>query len=190
MRIYFFYFLGGRGNYILFFVHRKRGRMKWYLIQDVNDCRESIIEYLNSFEDMVAFVPRVMKYFKIAGENKILPKTWDDSYIIVKTELKYEEVFKRYWNLIQENSLQFRPNEDVVKFKKEEVQLLEQLFDEDIVLCSIGKIEEGKLIIEKGPLKGLERYVKKINRHKRMALLEINSNLSIMKVYLEVVSKS
>ena len=164
--------------------------MKWYLIQDVNDCRLEIIEFLNSFEDMTAFVPRVMKYFKIAGENKIIPKDWDDSYIIVKTELPYKDVFDRYWNWIRERSLQFRPNEDVIKFKKDDVKILEQLFDEDMILCSIGKIENGKLVVEKGPLRGLEHLVKKVNRHKRMAILDINGELNILKVYLDIVSKS
>ena len=164
--------------------------MKWYLIQDVNNFRLEIIEFLNSFEDMMAFVPRVMKYFKIAGENNIIPKDWDDSYIIVKTELPYKVVFDRYWSWIRERSLQFRPDEDVIKFKKEEVQLLDKLFDEDIVLCSVGNIVDGKLIIEKGPLKGLERYISKINRHKRIAYLDFNGELNVLKLYLEVESKS
>ena len=176
--------------YLFFYFLQERGDMKWYLIKDVNDYRSDIVEYMNSFEDMEAFVPRVMNFFKINGENKIIPKNWDDTYIVVKTKLKYKDVFERYWSWIRERSLQFRPDEDVIKFKKEEVYLLDKLFDEDIVLCSVGNIVDGKLIIEKGPLKGLERYISKINRHKRIAYLDFNGELNVLKLYLEVESKS
>ena len=165
--------------------------MKWYLIKDVNDCKSSIIEYFNSFGDMEAFVPRTMKFFSTSGNRCIIPQPWNDSYIIVKTNLKYGDVFSRYWNLVQENSFQFRPDEDVIKFRKEETSVLSHLFENnDIVACSIGNIVNGKLIVEKGPLKGLEDHIKKIDRHKRIAFLNINNELTILKVYLEVVSKS
>ena len=57
---------------------------------------------------------------------------------------------------------------------KEDVYLLRELWgDSDFICISEGKIIEGKLKIESGPLVGKEHLIKKISRHKRQAILEI-----------------
>lgn len=63
------------------------------------------------------------------------------------------------------------------------------------VLISEGVIENGRLHVSFGPLKGLEPLVKKIDRHRRMAWLELpgagpQAPARRMGVALEVTSKT
>ena len=56
---------------------------------------------------------------------------------------------------------------------------------------STGYIEGDHIIITDGPLKGYEALIKKIDRHKRIAFIEINllNQPNIIKVGLEIISK-
>ncbi|HBN57605.1 MAG TPA: transcription antiterminator [Lachnospiraceae bacterium] len=63
---------------------------------------------------------------------------------------------------------------EIVPLTKEETELILRLAGEDeLVEMSRGVIQEGKTVITDGPLKGLEGYIRKVDRHKRVAWLEI-----------------
>ena len=63
--------------------------------------------------------------------------------------------------------------------------------DEHVVKMSSGVIEGDRVIVLRGPLKGHEFEIKKIDRHKRLAFLEMHmfGRTKIVKVGLEIVSK-
>ena len=62
----------------------------------------------------------------------------------------------------------------MVPLTDSEVLLLQKLGgDDQIVETSIGVMEQDKIRITRGPLMGLEGCIKKIDRHKRTAWLEI-----------------
>lgn len=63
--------------------------------------------------------------------------------------------------------------------------------ENDLIQASVGNIIDGKLIVDEGPLKGLEDRVRKIERHDRWADLEMEvlEERRMMKVGLQVVSK-
>lgn len=80
-----------------------------------------------------------------------------------------------------------------VPVREEEKQFICRLAgDTTNVAVSIGVIEHEKVIIREGPLKGLEGMIKRIDRHKRMAVLEVEmfNRISEVKVGLEIVEKS
>jgi transcriptional antiterminator NusG len=56
---------------------------------------------------------------------------------------------------------------------------------------SKGIIEGDQIIVERGPLKGYEGFIKKIDRHKRIAFIDIElfNTITTIKVGLEIVSK-
>ncbi len=60
-----------------------------------------------------------------------------------------------------------------------------------IVEFSVGIIDEDRIIVRKGPLEGLEECVKKIDRHKRKAWIELKMMNRVMpaQVGLEITEK-
>ena len=61
-----------------------------------------------------------------------------------------------------------------------------------VVEMSEGIIEQSKVRVTSGPLMGMEGYIRKIDRHKRKAWLELElfGRKQTVQVGLEVVSKS
>ena len=57
---------------------------------------------------------------------------------------------------------------------------------------STGYIEGDQVIVVEGPLKGYEGSIRKIDRHKRVAYLDLEGfeDVSSIKVGLEIVSKN
>ena len=82
--------------------------------------------------------------------------------------------------------------DEIVPLKPEEIEFLRQFGGEDqVVEMSEGIIENDQVIVCSGPLKGMEGYIRRIDRHKRKAYLEIPMFGHIQKVQvgLEVVAK-
>ena len=80
----------------------------------------------------------------------------------------------------------------LVPLSDAEVNLLKRLGgDEQIVEMSIGVIEHDKIIINEGPMQGLEGFIRKIDRHKRLARIEIEMFGQVVEaqVGVEIVSK-
>lgn len=63
--------------------------------------------------------------------------------------------------------------------------------DHHCIKSSIGINEGNKIHIISGPLKVLESIVKKVNRHKRQALVEMKfmGSVQLVKVVLEIIEK-
>lgn len=82
--------------------------------------------------------------------------------------------------------------DEIVALKEEEVEFLTAFGkEEQIVEMSEGIIENDKVIVKKGPLKGNEGLIKKIDRHKRRAylVLEMFGRTVEAQVGLEIVEK-
>jgi transcriptional antiterminator NusG len=64
--------------------------------------------------------------------------------------------------------------------------------EKQIVEMSTGIIEGSKVIVESGPLKGREGLIKKIDRHKRKAYLELDmfGRSQRVEVGLEITMKT
>lgn len=82
---------------------------------------------------------------------------------------------------------------ETIPFTEEEINFIFRLVTEkQVVEFSTGVIENNQLHILHGPLKGLEDYIRKIDRHKRKAWLKIEkSGRSLeLQLGLEIVEKS
>ena len=82
--------------------------------------------------------------------------------------------------------------ETIVPLSQEEVGFLKRFGGENqVVEMSEGIIEQSKVIVTSGPLKGIEGFIKKIDRHKRKAYLEIPmfGRIQNVQVGLEIISK-
>ena len=73
-----------------------------------------------------------------------------------------------------------------------QLRVLERLLNEDrLVAMSTGYIEGDRVTIVDGPLEGLETVIRKIDRHKRTALVEMHmfGRVQEVAVGLEVVGR-
>ena len=81
---------------------------------------------------------------------------------------------------------------EIIPLKQEEVDFLTEFGKEkQVVEMSTGIIENGRIQITDGPLKGREAMIRKIDRHKRKASLEIPMFGRILETQagLEIIEK-
>ena len=85
-----------------------------------------------------------------------------------------------------------RADRTILELTKDEEELLLNLGGSDhIVEMSYGYMEGQKVTITEGPLKGFEGEIRKIDRHKRSCIVEIDmfGQKNRMTVGLEIVEK-
>ncbi|MCM1262528.1 MAG: antiterminator LoaP [Butyrivibrio sp.] len=83
--------------------------------------------------------------------------------------------------------------DEIVPLKESEEELLEHMgVRENALDISTGVIRNGVVHVTKGPLTGLESYIRKIDRHKRKAWLELDlfGRMVKMEAGLEITEKS
>ena len=102
----------------------------------------------------------------------------------------FNKKFKEFFESI-EGFGELLEYEGVYALKDAEQDLMEKLFNGGhIIKRSIGNIVDKKLIVDTGPLLGLDDLVIKINRHHRVATLQTEFFDKKIMVPLEVISKS
>lgn len=90
-------------------------------------------------------------------------------------------------------SLMLKTGENYTPISPEEETFIRRLTDESgKAAVSLGVIKDKKLRVIEGPLKGLEQYVVKIDRHKKKATLEMHllGKTHVFRMGLEVVEKT
>lgn len=86
-----------------------------------------------------------------------------------------------------------RVGDDIMPISEKEEDVIRRLINkEHIVEMSRGYIKGDKVVVEEGPLVGLEGIIKQINRHKRTAKIELQLEDKTINVIvgLEIVSKT
>lgn len=85
-------------------------------------------------------------------------------------------------------------NKVFISLNDEEVAWLNTFMggDRRVIQMSEGIVEGGKVIVLRGPLVGHEAEIKRIDRHRRMAELEVSmlGRTKTIRLGLEIVSKS
>ncbi|MFQ6791981.1 MAG: transcription termination/antitermination NusG family protein [Thomasclavelia sp.] len=167
--------------------------MNWYVVQTKIDQINQIIDSFNCFDDIVAFTPKTERWYNIKGKKDYVIKDLYPGYIFIQTELSYQNLKNRYQSIFEVifNKSILLNDSNINVVSTDEQIFLEKIFNgEEIVKHSVGNIIDSVLIVDEGPLVGMEDKVIKIDRHKRLATLKIDLINSGMKVPLEVVSKS
>lgn len=137
------------------------------------------------------FIPYSEEKKKVQGKWVTKRKVLFSGYVFVITK-KVEELFGE---LKQINGLSklIGVGDDVVSLDENEVAFLRKIGgDEQIVKMSEGIIENSQVKITSGPLEGMEGWIRKIDRHKRKAWLEMEmfGEMRRVEVGLEVVKKN
>lgn len=166
----------------------------WYVVQVRAGMEERIKhQCINIVDEKIlerCFVPYYKERKKYQGTWHTEEKVLFPGYIfMVSSQLK--SLYKSLWNVIGMTKLLGTGNE-IVPLSEGEVELLEKMgVDRDALDISTGIIENSIVRITNGPLTGMEGYIRKIDRHKRKAWLEVNMFGRTMKLEagLEIIEK-
>jgi transcriptional antiterminator NusG len=148
----------------------------WYVIQVRTGTEQSIcLQCEERAQNTVlerCFLPYYEEKRKINGEWKTLKRILFSGYVFLVSD-QVEELF---FELKKVNGMSrlLGTGDTIVPLSEEETDFLRSLGGEDqVVEMSTGIIEGSKVIVQSGPLQGREGLIKKIDRHKRKAYLEV-----------------
>jgi transcriptional antiterminator NusG len=139
-------------------------------------------------------IPEKICRKKIKGEWHDVQTRLFPGYIFVVTEdiTAFAGEFAEAFNDVPEFTKLLGTDDEICPVYPDEEAILERLAGKDeTVGMSTGIIENDKVRILEGPLVGLEGTVKKINRHKRTAVLQMEFFDRVMhaEVGLEITEK-
>lgn len=152
---------------------------QWFVLYVKSGYEDEIAAKINELDSVHAFVPRKIKFYKKDGKlikvNDIVFK----SYVFVETDMTYE-LF--YVSVIQEikiltgffKTLVHKNDKNIETLYPQEKAFLQSFMNKDhLIEASIALIEGDKVTIIEGPLKGKESIIRKINKHKRIATMDV-----------------
>ncbi|MBR3241688.1 MAG: antiterminator LoaP [Parasporobacterium sp.] len=127
---------------------------------------------------------------KYEGKWHLEKKTMFPGYLFIVTD-KIEDVFLQLKKVPELTKLLGYGEEIVPITPKEEAFLSRISNEEHTVEMSYGIQDGDKIIVKEGVLKGLESIIRKIDRHKRKAFIEVEilGEKRQVEIGLEIVSK-
>ena len=137
------------------------------------------------------FVPLFERRRSIRGKWTRVTKPLFPGYIFFQTD-DAESLYFRLKKIDAFTKILSTGHGEYSPIEKEEENFLRSLIGEDYIAQeSIGVIEGDQIIVERGPLKGLEGSIIKVNRHKRIAIIRADfmGGAREVKVGLEIIDK-
>ena len=172
--------------------------MYWYVLFVRTGTEYKVEQYLRKIlnADIYApFLPIREVFFKISGIVKNEFKPLFPGYIFIETDILGEEFIKTMNVLACDlcdivNILRYSETE--IAMRDDDKSFLLSLFNENYcVKPSKGIIKQNKIYITEGPLMGLESNIKKVDRHKRLAWIELKlmNSFHLISLPLEIIEK-
>lgn len=169
--------------------------MNWHVLFVLGGHEHKIKDKINeSHHD--AFIPKVTKLFKRKDELRKEDVPLFKNYVFVKSKSNTIEFQEYIQHEIQHMTgfikLLKHDNEGTESLYPHEKEFLMKFANKDHVINqSQGFIEGDKIVITEGPLIGHESLIRKIDRHKRIAQLDIEmfGDKRTITVGLEIISK-
>lgn len=168
----------------------------WYVVQVVGGQERVVFRQIKQLIDPTAYKACVIPQFEL---KKKYGNTWKykkevlfPGYVFVET--KIPSFFQSELRKINRMTKILRDgNENFIPLTDEDKTIINAFAGNDdyVMKMSEGIIEGEKIIILKGPLMGYSGFVKKIDRHKKIAYLTISMfgrNITL-KAGLEIVKK-
>lgn len=166
----------------------------WYVVQVRAGTEESIkIQCERTVPDSIlerCFIPYYEERRRRQGSWTTIKRILFPGYVFAVTE-DVEELCQQLKHVLGLTKI-IGLGREIVPLSEDEVNFMERIGGKDqLVGMSEGIIEGGQVRIYDGPLQGMEGYVKKIDRHKRKAWLEIEmfGRIQLVQVGLEIVKK-
>lgn len=169
---------------------------KWYVIQVRNKLEEKIkksCEMIVSKEFLKeCFVPKNIRLKKVEGKWIEVEEILFNGYVFLVSDTP-DELFLELKKIPDLTKMLGKIDNEIFPLYDDEVEFLKSFSNaEYVVELSSGIIENDTVNITSGPLQGKEGIIRKIDRHKRIAIIEVElfGQLTVAKVGLEIVSKT
>ncbi|MCM1180035.1 MAG: antiterminator LoaP [Clostridium sp.] len=165
----------------------------WYVVQVMSGHEHKIAELCRTWllaEDEEVFVPMYERKKKIKGNWELKQAVLFPGYLFFCTD-DIEAVFMQLKD-VKELTKVLRTGEDFTPLYEAEVAFLRQFGrEEHIVEMSVGYMEGDQVVITSGPMMNWDGKVKRIDRHKKLAVLELEffGRNTEVTVGLEIVEK-
>lgn len=167
----------------------------WYVVQVRTGTEENIRLQCeaNIPEEIMerCFIPYYEERRRIRGEWMTVKRILFPGYVFLITE-KMEELFHQLKKVVGLTKM-LGTGEEIIPLTETETEFLKRFGGEDqIVEMSEGIIEQSRIRILSGPLMGMEGQIRKIDRHKRKAWIEVElfGRIQRVEVGLEIPMKT
>lgn len=168
----------------------------WYVVQVFSGQELTFIERLSENEDYEVFTPRQVQLLKRKDKLIKVMKPIFPGYIFIESDKDYAS-FRHFYqqsiSIIDGCVKILKYKDDVEALYPHERSFIERFVNKDKVIdASIGFIEGDRIRIVEGPLIGNESLIKKINRHKRTALVELIlfGEAQLIEISCEIIAKT
>ena len=167
----------------------------WYVMQvctgTENKIKSQCLSYIDKEVLRECFVPLYEEKKRVQGKWQVTERIMFPGYVFVVTDdlSRLQLELKKIVGLTR----LLGTGDEIIPLNEEEVQMIQRFGGDDHVIgMSEGIIENSTVIIQRGPLAGCEAYIKKIDRHKRKAYLELEmfGRVQKIEVGLEIFAKS
>ena len=166
----------------------------WYVVQVRTGTEENIrIQCQKRIPETIltrCFIPYYEEKKRMRGEWVTLKKVLFPGYVFMVTD-DLEELYLQLRDVTGLTRF-LGTGDEIVPLTSEEEEFLRHMGgEEQVVRMSEGIIEGEKVHVTDGPLQGMEGYIRKIDRHKRKAYLEISmfGRIQSVQIGLEIVKK-
>lgn len=169
---------------------------EWYVIQVRSGKEEWVMRCCDLLIDRAclskSFLPLSKRLRKVRGEWIEKTEILFPGYVFLISDdpTRLYQALKKVPDLTK---MLGRDKGEIYPLPQEEVAFLQTFGEEEqVVEVSRGYIEGDQIIVEKGPLRGKEGLIRRIDRHKRTAEIEIEflGEKRRAKVGLEIVRKN
>lgn len=167
----------------------------WYVVQVRTGTEESIRRQCEKQIDENVlegcFVPYYEEQRRMRGKWTTLRKVLFPGYVFVITG-EAEELYKKL-KMITGLTKLLGTGREIVPISEDEQTFLRKFCGkEQVAVMSEGIIEGSQVRVTSGPLLGMEGYIRRIDRHKRKAWLEMElfGRKQMIQAGLEVVAKN
>lgn len=148
----------------------------WYVIHTMSGqeqhCLEQCKRYFSPEDYQEIFVPQYIAQKHFQKEWHEVRKTLFPGYLFVDTE-HIEPVLEGLHKVYQYTKV-LRDGETISPITREEQKFLEELMDEThTVRYSEGFLIGNEVVITKGPLRNVEGTIRSIDRHRRVAKMDV-----------------
>jgi len=171
----------------------------WFVFYVQTGREQAACDFLNKLlnqDESTAFIPQVELIFKNSKFIRKELKPMFPGYIFTDSILDERSFINQAYKYVRFSNCIFKllgkENVEYMKLSEEEKNFLLGFYGEEYVAEeSKGFINGDKIVITSGPLKGKESIIKKIDRHKRRAEIELIcfGDKRRINVSLEILSK-
>ena len=171
----------------------------WFVFFVQTGKEETVCECINDMflnEESVSFIPKIEMIYKKSKQVRKEFKPMFPSYVFVETQRDGRSFANLAARIVRNSKyiikLLGKDTPDYMAVHEEEKDFLLEFYDDGYIVGeSLGFIEGDMVFINSGPLQGKESIIKRIDRHKRRAEIELEllGDIRRVSVSLEIVEK-